>query len=193
MGALLMALLVMALNAGCGDARPSSQRHLLNLDGRRFDPLETTQSKATVYLFTRSDCPISNRYAPEIRHLHERFAPKGVAFYPVYPDRDEQASAITKHMKEYGYQCGALRDPDHVLVKMVAAEITPEAAVFISGASGQKLVYAGRIDDRYVDFGKWRPEATKHNLQDVLEAILEGQEITFSRTKAVGCFIRDLR
>ncbi len=193
MGMLLIASLATVLNAGCGDLRPSSRGHVLDLEGRRFDPLEATQSKATVYLFTRSDCPISNRYAPEIHRLHEQFAPKGVAFYLVYPDRNELASTAIQHMKEYGYQCGALRDPDHVLVKMVEAEITPEAAVFISGASGKELVYLGRIDDRYVDFGKWRAAATKHDLQDVLEAILDGRQVPYNRTKAVGCFIRDLR
>ena len=71
MGMLLTALLVTVPYAGCGDFGVPSQGHVLDLEGRRFDPLEATQSKATVYLFTRSDCPISNRYAPEIHRLYE--------------------------------------------------------------------------------------------------------------------------
>jgi hypothetical protein len=39
-----------------------------------------------VLVFVRTDCPISNRYAPELRRLQDRFAPRGMAFWLVYPD-----------------------------------------------------------------------------------------------------------
>src|SRR5258706_7607896 len=52
-------------------------------DGKKPD------EKTIVCLFTRTDCPISNSYAPEMRRIHEKFSPRGVAFYLVYPDPDE--------------------------------------------------------------------------------------------------------
>ena len=39
-----------------------------------------------VLLFIRTDCPISNRYAPDLERLYERFAPQGVEFRLVYPE-----------------------------------------------------------------------------------------------------------
>ena len=38
-------------------------------------------------------------------------------------------------------------------------------------------MYRGRIDDQYVDFGKARPEATKHDLEEVIQAALARQPI----------------
>src|SRR5213078_4850516 len=128
--------------------------------------------KLFVCLFTRTDCPVSNSYAPEVRRMFEKFSPRGVGFYLVYPDPDESPAVIEKHLKEYSYPFAGLRDPKHELVKLAGAKITPEAAVF--DASG-KLLYRGRIDDRYVDFGKARLAPTVKDLEKALEAILAGK------------------
>jgi AhpC/TSA family len=118
---------------------------LLDLDGQPFDLWRGGQDKITVVVFTRSDCPISNRYAPEIRQLYESFHPRGVEFYLVYVDPHEAPDAIRTHLQEYQYPCIALRDPEHTLVAATGATVTPEAAVF---AADHKLAYHGRIDDR---------------------------------------------
>ena len=76
-----------------------------------------------------------------------------------------------------------------MLVRRAGATITPEAAVF--GAAPEPL-YLGRIDDRYVDFGKARPEATRHDLEQALDAVLDGRPVPEPRTEAIGCFIADL-
>ncbi len=162
---------------------------LLDLSGRRIEPLEESEPAATVFLFLRTDCPISNRYAPEIRRLHDRFAPSGVAFWMVYPDPGEPIQAIRQHLADFDYPGRAARDPEHALVEKTQATVTPEAAVFADG----KLVYLGRIDNRFVDFGKTRAAATKHDLADALVAILDGRPVPEPRTPAIGCFISDLK
>lgn len=145
--------------------------------------------KTTVLIFVRSDCPISNRYAPELQRLYREYSPRA-AFYLVYPDRAETAEGIQKHMAEYGYTFGALRDPDFSLVKLAKAHVTPEAAVI--SASGE-LLYHGRIDDRYVDFGKFRTEPTTHDLEDALQAVLAGKPVKVASTHAIGCFLADVK
>ena len=82
----------------------------------------------------------------------------------------------------------AVRDPDLALVKFTGATITPEAAVVVGG----KVVYRGRIDDRYVDLGVERPSPTTHDLVDALTAVLAGKPVARATTQAVGCFIADL-
>jgi AhpC/TSA family len=166
---------------------------LRDLDGREVRPLEDPGAKASVFLFVRSDCPISNRYAPEVRRLHERFSRQGVAFWLVYPDPAESPERIRGHVKEYGYPMPALRDPAHVLAEAAAVRVTPEAAVFTAGAGGVRLVYHGRIDDRQVDFGRTRPAPTRRDLEDALSAILKGQPAPRASAPAVGCFVADTR
>ncbi len=58
-------------------------------------------TKAIVFLFTSTDCPISNRYAPEVRRIAEAFGAKGVVFRLVYPNPSEDAKAIREHMAAY--------------------------------------------------------------------------------------------
>jgi peroxiredoxin len=166
----------------------SAQLRLLDLTGQPVEPLKATQAKAVVFLFTRTDCPISNRYAPEVRRLHEKFAAGGVTFWLVYPDPDESVEMIRQHIKEYEYHLGVLRDPQHALVKVTGVRVTPEVAVFVSG----QIVYRGRIDNRYVAFGKTRPAPTTHDLEAILEAILKGKPVANTNTTAIGCFIPDL-
>jgi redoxin len=145
-----------------------------------------------VLLFVRRDCPIANRYAPEIRRLEQRFAREGVAFWLVYPDRDEPADAIRRHLRDFDLTARALRDPGHVLVRKAKARISPEAAVFVPAPGGARLVYHGRIDDRYVELGRMRKEATIHDLEEVLEAVVAGRPAPRESAPAVGCFLADV-
>jgi len=163
-------------------------------NGRLIHPLEQIDVKATVFIFTRTDCPISNRYAPELRRLGEKYGSKRIAFWLVYPDPATSGEVAREHREEYHYSFPALLDPDHRLVKLSGARVTPEAAVYIPGGSaGPRLIYRGRIDDRFVDFGKMRASPTQRDLEEVLAAIINGQTTETRTTPAVGCFIEDLK
>jgi hypothetical protein len=167
---------------------PGSVR-LKDADSRLVDPFSVPASvKAITFLFTSVDCPISNRYAPVIVRLNEAFKPQGVQFWLVYPNPFDTPEAIRQHMKAFDYASGALLDPDHVLVKLARATITPEAAVF--DRDGRER-YHGRLDDRFVTLGLERPAATRHDLEDAISAVLAGKPVAQPVTQAVGCFISD--
>lgn len=178
----------MALMAGLSGEGSSVQLRLLDLNGQPVDPFQAGSAKAVVFLFVRTDCPISNRYAPEVRRLHEKFAGGGATFWLVYPDPDESVEMIRQHVKAYRYHLGVLRDPEHGLVRATGVRVTPEAAVFVGG----RIVYRGRIDDRFVALGKARPAPTTHDLEMALEAILTGKPVATETTPAIGCFIPEL-
>ena len=161
------------------------------LSGAPIDALQAPAgTKAIVFLFTSTDCPISNRYAPEVRRIADAFASKGVVFRLVYPSPAEDAKAIREHMAAYSYTgvLEAVRDPKLALVKFAGATMTPEAAVVVAG----RVVYRGRIDDRFVDLGRERPAPAERDLFDALTAIVAGKRVPHATTQAVGCFIADL-
>ena len=170
-----------------GQSHPSLEG-LTDLAGRPKDPFQSGAT-ARVFLFVRSDCPITNRYAPELRRVNNEFTARGVEFWLVYPDPVENAASIEKHLAEYRLPGTPLRDPRHSLVTRAQASVSPSAAVFDS--SGQ-LVYSGRIDDRYIDFGKSRPSATSHDLEAAVSSVLAHKPIAASRTKAIGCYLSDI-
>jgi hypothetical protein len=160
------------------------------LSGAPLDALQAPAgTKAIVFLFTSTDCPISNRYAPEVRRIAEAFGARGVVFRLVYPNPSEDAKAIREHMAAYSYtgMAEAVRDPKQALARFAGATVTPEAAI----VAGGRVVYRGRIDDRYVDLGRERPAPTRRDLFDALTAILAGKPVPHATTQAVGCFISD--
>ena len=169
----------------------ASQVPLPDLENQLVDPFQVpSTAQAIVVLFVSADCPISNRYAPEVRRLYDKFAPRGVVFWLVYPNPAEPVERIRDHVKAFGYPGGVLRDPRHALVQLANATVTPEAAVF---DARRHMLYRGRIDDRYVDFGVDRPAPTKHDLEDALSAVLAGRPVPEPTTRAVGCFLADFR
>jgi thiol-disulfide isomerase/thioredoxin len=182
----LFAIAVLCLVASPTVSR--SQSFATDLEGKPFDPFHAAQSRVVVLIFVRTDCPVSNRYAPAIQHLSAQDADKAV-FFLVYPSKRETADSIRKHDREFGYTFAALRDPQHILVKQSQAQITPEAAVF---DANRRLIYHGRIDNLYEDFGHARKSATTHELADAIEAAIAGKTLTANATPAVGCYISDL-
>jgi len=194
-----LGLIVVCLVVACDDGSASLPR-LLDLDGHEVDPfaapagdpssgVSPSNGLATVLLFVRTDCPIANRYAPEIQRIHSEFNSRGVQFWLVYPDPDETPDGIRQHIQDFGYTFPVVRDVRHTLVRQTGAKVTPEAAVFRAGG---ELVYCGRIDDRYVDFGQARTEPRTRELRQVVNALLERKEITLTRSAAVGCPIAEL-
>ena len=141
-----------------------------------------------VLIFTSVDCPVSSRYAPEIRRLHERFAADGVRFSLVFANPHDTPAAVRDHVKAFGYRLEVIVDPRQDLVKRTGATVTPEAAVFDRRG---RLVYRGRIDDRYVDLGVDRQTPTTHDLEDAVAATLAGRPVVNPITRAVGCYLAD--
>jgi hypothetical protein len=162
---------------------------LRDLDNRPIDPFRASEgSRAIVFLFVSTDCPISNRYAPAVSRLYDAFAAQGVVFWLVYPNPADTSTAIRDHVRAFNYPAHVLRDPKHELVRVARVSVTPEAAVYDHHGA---LAYHGRIDDRYVSLGVERPAATEHDLEEVLRALVSGQPSPKSTAPAVGCFIAD--
>jgi thiol-disulfide isomerase/thioredoxin len=184
---LLASIAFFFLIASAANNQPSSAS-VTDLDGHALDPFHHAAGKIVVLLFVRTDCPISNRYAPTIQAMSAHYA-KRAAFYLVYPVKSETAFQIRKHSEEYGYHLPILRDPDYALVKKSQVQVTPEAAVF---APDGRLLYHGRIDDWYVDFGRARPSPTTHDLSAALDAAVANKPAPNAAVPAVGCFLPGL-
>ncbi len=183
-------LLLFALATGCGAGQSTVAPEKLSLptmDGKTLAPFGRNNAKVIAFVFLGAECPISNRYAPEVQRLYDKFTAQGAALWLVYPNGGEMDETVRKHMKEFRYNAPALRDPKHELVRLAKVRVTPEAAIF--RRSGE-LIYHGRIDDRNVDFGKERPEATSHDFEEALNAAINGKTPKAAGGRAVGCPIQ---
>ena len=140
-----------------------------------------------VFVFLSIECPISNQYIPEINRLATRFGTNAQVI-AVYPNADETTAQIVQHRADYKITIPEWRDSKHVLARFCGAHLTPEAVV----VKGGKILYRGRIDDRYVDLGKSRIEAHEHDLENAIRSVLSGAAKQLVSKSAVGCAISNL-
>ena len=158
-----------------------------DIDGNRLSLLSPPEHQLELLFFISSDCPISNRYAPEIQRVCSDYQSRGVRCVAVYPEAPD-AATVKRHRREYGFAAAipAVIDRDRSLVRAVGPRVTPEAAIYTS----RGRVYKGRIDDLYVDVGRTRRAPTRRDLRLALDAALAGRSIAPPDTEAVGCFIQ---
>jgi hypothetical protein len=165
----------------------------VDLDGRPVTQLAPAGSRAVVLFFAASDCPVSNRYIPEIQRLTRQFEPSGVRVWFVYPNPGDTAKVVRAHDQEFSITANTVLDNKQSLTQMAHATNTPEAVVFIPEGAGLREVYRGRIDDRYLALGTERPQATRHDLEEAIRAVLAGKPVPQPAGPPVGCSIVTLQ
>lgn len=141
-------------------------------------------AKAVVLFVLSVECPVSNRYAPEMTRLAAEFGGKGAVFYGVHPDPDVTPARAAKHAAEYKLSFPVLLDPDQRLTRAAGATRVPTAVVL--GPDGA-VRYLGRVDDRHVGVGRAKAEPTRRDLAEALAAVLAGKAPAVARTPVVGC------
>ena len=172
--------------AGFEDA-PGVALELIDIDGVSHGTLaEPALGRWTSLFFVRTDCPVANHYAPEIRRICADHAESGVECLLVYVDEHLTVDDVRQHADAFDYALPAILDGEHALVARAGATITPEAAVFARGA---ELAYRGRIDNLYAELGRPRRQATERDLRNALDDLAAGRPVRKRETQATGCYI----
>lgn len=163
-----------------------------NINGHPVTSLAAAGTVAIVLFFVASDCPVSNRYLPELRRIEDKFSAQHVEFWFVYPNVGETVEAVRQHQADYGVERNILLDRHHQLVALAHAKVTPESAILVPqhpGAESLRAVYHGRIDDRYLQIGQERPAATQHDLERAIADVLQHRSVQQPDGPPVGCGI----
>ena len=169
---------------------PASQAtKVTDIDGTEHLIPDSLGSKLAIVFFVTTDCPISNRYMPEIERICNDYSPDGARCLMAYVDPTLSVGQIREHRTAFGITPPAVLDGRHELVSLTGATVTPEVAVL--DPAGQ-VVYRGRIDNLYAALGTPRRRPTVRDLRDALDQTLAGDAVAQPRTQAVGCFIPTL-
>jgi thiol-disulfide isomerase/thioredoxin len=182
---LLLLLLTGLLSAHAGTAPLSVDRlRVIDLDEEPHAVFSGDARDIVVLFFIAPECPVSNRSIPTMRALAAEFATARVRFVGVYAEPDELPANLRRHATEFQIDFPLRIDRQHALVRLTNVTRTPEAVV----ADGLgTLLYRGRIDDRFVDFGRERQRATREDVREVLLALRSGQRPPFRATEGFGC------
>lgn len=156
----------------------------LDLEGKTHRIGNGEGYKAAAVVFMSHECPISREYVPELNRLAGAMKDKPVKFVGVISERGLTRAAAVKFQQDFKIAFPLLFDASGEIAAALGPTHVPEG--FVLDTAGQ-VVYRGRIDDQYGEIGKKRPEATRHDLAEAIDATLDGKAIAEARTTPVGC------
>lgn len=160
-----------------------------DLHGKPIQQLNVQNARVVVLFFAASDCPISNRYIPEIVRLRNEFTGRHVAIWWVFPNPEDTTDVVQTHQRQFSVDGDTIIDTGQTLVRLAHVTTTPEAAVFNVSDGRLREVYHGRVDDRYLSLGQERPRPSHRDLEEAISSALESKPIPRSETIPVGCSI----
>lgn len=179
------AVLAMVAAIACGCSGGPAGIAVRTSEGATVRPLAVPEGRIHVLVFTTTDCPIANAYAPRIAELAAAWRGSEVRPFLVHVDPDATAASVQEHARDYGLELPLVLDPRHELATAVGATRTPEACV----CTADGVQYLGRIDDRWRGLGQDGQTARHHDLADAVADLRAGRPVRVPRTEAVGCLL----
>jgi peroxiredoxin len=155
---------------------------LKDYNGKEHSLSDYKDSKAIVIIFMATECPVSNAYNSRMEKLFEEYSRKNVAFLGINSNKAESVSRVKEHAKEKGLTFTILKDEQNIIADKFEASFTPEAYVLNSNFD---ILYHGRIDN-----SRNESEVVTKDLENALNEILAGKEVSKKETKAFGCTIK---
>jgi peroxiredoxin len=155
--------------------------------GGNLSLTEARGQVATVLVCMSVECPISNEYIPTLNRLADKYRPRGVKFIGVNPNAGQTLAEMADHARQFKLAFPFVKDEGAKVSRRLSFQVTPEVCLFDNRG---KLVYRGRIDDRYRAGSGAAGEAATSDLERALNEVIAGRPVSVSRTKAMGCPLR---
>lgn len=164
---------------------------LKNIDGKMVSLSDYKDAKGFIITFTCNTCPYAIAYEDRIIALDKKYAPKGypvIAINPNNPDTKpgDNYEKMQQRAKEKGFTFPYLVDEGQKIYPKFGATKTPHNYVVEKTKKGLVVKYIGAIDDS----SRNAEAVTETYLEDAVDALLTGKEITRKKTKAIGCSIK---
>ncbi len=167
---------------------PAPDFILTGIDDKKYSLESFKDKKAVVIIFSCNHCPYVQAYEERILKMQNDYATKAVAVIAInsnedvnYPD--DSFENMKKRAAEKNFNFPYLRDEDQSVARAYDATHTPE--IFLLDAE-RKLAFHGKIDDNWQEPDK----VQNHYLQDALDELLAGKEISVPETFTIGCTIK---
>jgi len=182
----------LAISAGHSPAAEQAEPLLLkgtDVAGRQLRLAHHPDCRAIALVFLHPECPISNQYLAELARIASRYQAPQIEFYGVLSDATLTRRAATEFVDAFQPAFPLLFDASGELAQWLKPLRVPEA--FVLDRNGNQL-YRGRIDDQWAAPGQRRAQATTHELNDTLAAIVAGQAPQVDQTTPIGCLFEGL-
>ena len=159
---------------------PIANVQFKDIEGAKLS-LEDLKAAGSVFIFTSTQCPISNLYTPRINELAKTYSAKGYRFFIVDSNREDGLPKVKAYAKERHFLAPVIKDNGTELADALKATRTPETVVIDSKSV---VRYRGRIDDN-----PNRAKVIRNDLKEALDSLIAGKSVARARTMSPGCVI----
>jgi peroxiredoxin len=164
---------------------------LKSTEGKMVALTDFKSSKGVIVIFDCNTCPYSKAYNSRIIALNEKYASKGFPVVAIQPNSPEVSPGdsfdeMVKLAEDKKYKFSYLFDEGQSVSKAFGATNTPHVFLLKKEGNDFKVTYIGAIDDS----AKNENTVTKKYVEEAVDALLAGKDITTSKTKALGCTIK---
>ena len=169
----------------------ASDFNLKNVDGKMISLSSFKNAKGFIIIFDCNTCPYSKAYNERIQALNKKYASLGFPVIAINANDPESSAGdsyenMVKIAKKKGYDFPYLVDESQNVAKSFGATNTPHVYILSKVEGNLKVAYIGAIDDNARDASA----VTKKYVENAVDALLSGQSVSTTRTKAVGCGIK---
>jgi len=163
---------------------------LKNIDGTMVSLSDYTDAKGFLLIFTCNTCPYAVAYEDRIVALDKKYKKLGVPVIAINPNNPKakpgDSFEAKVRAKEKGFTFPYLLDEGQQVYPKYGATRTPHVYLLEKTTNGNIVRYIGAIDDNYQDAS----QVEDTYASDAVDAMLAGNEIEITLTKAIGCTIK---
>jgi peroxiredoxin len=187
----VMTVAAFAQNNGYQVGDIAADFKLKNVDGKMVSLSDYKSAKGYIVIFTCNTCPYVVAYEDRMIALHNTYNKKGYPVIAINPNDPELSPGdsfenMQKRAKEKQFPFAYVFDEKQEVFPRYGATRTPHVYLLEKTDRGNIVRYIGAIDDNFKD-------ATAVNdkfLENAIDALLAGEEISETNTRAIGCTIK---
>lgn len=162
--------------------------NLKNVNGKMVSLAGIKNAKGYIVVFTCNHCPYAKAYEDRIIQLHKKYAKQGYPVVAINPnDKDvspgDSFADMKKRAKSKKFPFVYLHDDTQEIAKAYGATRTPHVYLL---DKDRVVRYIGAIDDNHEE----ATEVKEKYLENAIDALRDGKEVSTKETKAIGCTIK---
>jgi peroxiredoxin len=162
---------------------------LMNTDDAMVSLTDYPLAKGFIIVFTCNTCPYSIANEDRIIALDKKYKPQGFLVIAINPNDpiavpDDSFDKMKLRGREKGFTFPYLLDKGQKVYPKFGATKTPH--VYIVTQNDLKVQYIGAIDNSSRDASA----VTEKYVENAVDALLAGEEIEKTATRAIGCSIK---
>ena len=171
-----------------GSPMPKADLKLKDISGKEVAMKEAKKENGVLVMFSCNTCPYVLKNQQRTIAIGDYAGKKNIGVIVLNSNEalrnnEDSYDAMINYAKEQGYKWNYVVDRNNEVADAFGANRTPECFLFDKDL---KLVYHGAIDDNPSD----AENVKRNHLQEAINELVEGKEVSVKLSRSVGCSIK---